>query len=99
MLNLNSFKEGGRESYRLYLAATDKIHEAQGSRALYRGRIMAGGIGASGWDSIELVEYPSIQVFEAMQDKPEFQEISPLRLAGVERTMTHRLTPLPRSDF
>ena len=99
MLNLNNFKEGGRESYRRYLAAIDKIHEAQGSRALYRGRVLATGAGDSAWDSVALVEYPSIQVFAAMRGKPEFQEITPLRLAGIERATIHRLTPLALPDL
>lgn len=96
MLNLSSFKEGGQESYRLYLSALDKIHEAQGSRALYRGLAVSSGRRGEEWDSVELVEYPSIQVFETMQEKPEFQEIAPLRSAGIERTESHRLAPLAR---
>jgi uncharacterized protein (DUF1330 family) len=94
MLNLLDFKgAGGAERYAEYERALAPLLEWAGGRIVYAGQATAPMIGASKWDSVLLVEYPTRQAFLDMIGSPEFREIAHLRSEALERSELHPLDP------
>lgn len=94
MLNLLDFKPaGGAERYAEYGRAAAPLLERVGGRLVYAGHATAPMIGASKWDLVLLVEYPTRQAFLDMIGSPEYLEIAHLRTESLERSELHPLDP------
>jgi uncharacterized protein (DUF1330 family) len=89
MVNLLAFKRpGGAASYARYAADVQAHLERVKGRALYVGeqrQMVIGGDARAWWDSIIVVEYPSIDTFFAMVSDPDYQAIHGHRESGLER--------------
>ena len=75
----------GAAAYARYGAAVTKMIERLGGRIVYGGAITGLMLGQVGelWDSVGLVEYPSMAAFRAMITSPEYAAISHHRTAGL----------------
>ena len=94
MLNLLDFKgAGGAERYAEYARAAAPLLERVGGRVVYAGQATAPMIGASKWDLVLLVEYPTRRAFLDMIGSPEYIEIAHLRAESLERSELHPLDP------
>ena len=75
----------GAEAYGRYAAAVTRIIEGLGGRIVYGGvttSLMLGQVDEL-WDSVGLVEYPSMAAFRAIVSSPEYAAISHHRTAGL----------------
>jgi uncharacterized protein (DUF1330 family) len=89
MINLLEFKRpDGARSYGRYASdVLDHLQRVQ-ARVLYVGEQRQMVIGAGErpwWDSIIVIEYPSIDAFFAMVSDPDYQAVHEHREAGLER--------------
>ncbi len=89
MLNLLKFKEraeyadgretelSGAEAYGLYGAAVHKIVEGFGGKFHFFGQCntLLIGDGDLAWDSVGIVEYPSLEAFQGMVASSDYQQI------------------------
>jgi uncharacterized protein (DUF1330 family) len=75
----------GADAYARYGAAVTQMIQALGGRVVYGGQVTSLMLGEVGelWDSIGLVEYPSLAAFRAMVTSPEYAAISHHRTAGL----------------
>ena len=101
MLNLLKFKqraeyEDGRETaltgaqaYGLYGAAVGALIAELGGRIVFNGQAntLVIGDGDLQWDAVALVEYPSIDSFQAMIASPAYQDAHVHRAAGLEHQL------------
>ncbi len=93
MLNLLAMKpEGGTERYTEYADAVAPLLADVGGRVLFAGRASRAVIGATGWDLVALVEYPTRGAFLAMISTPAYAEIAHLRSEAITRSELHPLT-------
>ena len=97
MLNLLKFKDKavyedsrdadltGREAYKLYGEAFEKIMGPQGAKVLYSGEVrgLLIGDGEGEWDAMALIQYPSTDVMLAMFRNEEYQQAQAHRAAGL----------------
>lgn len=75
----------GAAAYGRYGAAVTKLIEGLGGRIVYGGvatSLMLGHVDEL-WDSVGLVEYPSMAAFRAMISSPEYAAIAHHRTAGL----------------
>lgn len=108
MLNLLKFREravyadgretnlSGAEAYGLYGAGVAKLIDALGGRILFGGMAHLQLIGEDplAWDSVAIVEYPSLEAFQEMTSSEAYQAIHVHRDAGLEHQLLIRvLTP------
>jgi len=92
MLNLLRFKpDGGRERYLEYGTAVAPLLEKAGARVAFLGEADPPLLGAGGWDSVLLVEYPTRQAFLDMIASAEYQAIAHLRTEALEQGELHPL--------
>jgi len=98
MLNMLKFREralypdgtsdcSGREAYRRYSQVAAKmVAQVGGNSGGWMGAVQGTliGPGNESWDSILLVEYPSIQAFKRMLATPEYQACTVHRMAALE---------------
>jgi len=103
MINLLKFKEKaqgeegtGQDAYNRYGAAVTKMLAARGARIVWSGRPAAVLVGsdADQWDTVALVEYPSVQTFVEMATSAEYQKIHGHREAGLDRTVLIACSPM-----
>ena len=101
MLNLLKFKEfadygdgedktfSGVEAYARYGVEVVKIINALGGKMVFEGQAntLVIGDGELEWDSIGIVEYPSIEAFLSMTSSEEYQKIHVHRDAGLEHQL------------
>jgi uncharacterized protein (DUF1330 family) len=107
MINLLKFKPkaeyadgsdpdiSGAAAYGRYGAAVTKMIEQLGGRIVYGGvttSLMLGQVEEL-WDSVGLVEYPSMAAFRAMITSPEYAAISHHRTAGLAGQLNIRTKP------
>ena len=89
MINLLAFKRpDGARSYARYAGEVQAHLERVKARVLYIGeqrQMVIGGDAHAWWDSIIVVEYPSIDAFFAMVSDPDYQATHEHREAGLER--------------
>ena len=89
MINLLAFKRpDGARSYARYAGAVQEHLERVKARVLYVGeqrQMVIGDDARTWWDSIIVVEYPSLDAFFAMVSEPEYQAVHGDREAGLER--------------
>jgi uncharacterized protein (DUF1330 family) len=89
MINLLEFKRpDGARSYARYAGEVQAHLERAQARVLYVGqqRQMVIGHGEQAWwDSIIVVEYPSVDAFLAMVSDPDYQATHGHREAGLQR--------------
>ncbi|MFV8816804.1 DUF1330 domain-containing protein [Haliea sp. E17] len=97
MLNLLKFKDkaayedgratdlSGREAYRLYGEAFEKIMAPQGAKVLFSGDVrgLLIGTGDDLWDAVAIIQYPSTQVMLDMLRNEEYQRAQQHRAAGL----------------
>jgi uncharacterized protein (DUF1330 family) len=94
MLNLLGFRpDGGATRYDEYARAVAPLLERAGARIVASGIGSAALIGATGWDAVALVEYPTRGAFLEMISSPEYLEIAHLRTEALERSELHPLDP------
>ena len=83
MLNLLKFKpDGGAASYERYAQAALPLLTKIGARVVWYGSgdsVVIGDTEADKWDSVLLVEYPSLEIFLKMALGPEYAEFSHFR--------------------
>ena len=85
----------GAEAYARYGAAVQKLIAKAGGRIVYGGAVtglMLGDVEEL-WDSVGLVEYPSLAAFEAMLTSPEYRAIEHHRKAGLAGQLNIRTQP------
>jgi uncharacterized protein (DUF1330 family) len=97
MLNLLKFKERaeypdgretdltGQQAYQIYGQEVGKLIEAMGGRFAFFGacNVLVVGDGELEWDSVGIVEYPSIEDFQKMTASAAYQQIHVHREAGL----------------
>ena len=85
----------GREAYRLYADAMQKIITREGGRVLFSGDIVSIVIGTveETWDMTALVEYPSAAAFARIASSPEVAAIAVHRAAGLLGQLLIRAAP------
>jgi uncharacterized protein (DUF1330 family) len=92
MLNLLAFRpDGGRERYLEYGVAVTPLLEKAGGRVVFQGQAAPAVLGASSWDLVLLVEYPTRQAFLDMIGSAEYQAIAHLRTEALARGELHPL--------
>jgi uncharacterized protein (DUF1330 family) len=85
----------GAEAYGRYAAAVQKLIARAGGRVVYGGVVtglMLGDVEEL-WDSVGLVEYPSLAAFLAMITSPEYRAIEHHRKAGLAGQLNIRTQP------
>lgn len=101
MLNLLKFKEladygdgadktlSGAEAYQRYAVEVTKMINNLGGKIVFEGQANALviGDGKLEWDSIGIVEYPSVAAFLGMTSSEEYQKIHVHREAGLEHQL------------
>lgn len=101
MLNLLKFKERaeyadgrdtdltGEQAYALYGAGVGKLIAELGGRMVFSGKmnVQLIGDGDLAWDTVGIVEYPSIEAFQKMTASAEYQEVHVHRAAGLEHQL------------
>ena len=82
MVNLLKFNaDYGVESFAKYEQFTISfIVEKLGGKVIYKGKYIMPLIGEDDWDSILIVEYPSIDSFLKMQRDEEYLKMLPYRI-------------------
>jgi uncharacterized protein (DUF1330 family) len=89
MVNLLEFKQpDGAHSYARYAGEVQAHLERAQARVLYIGeqrQVVIGADAQAWWDSIVVVQYPSIDAFLAMVSDPDYQAVHGHREAGLER--------------
>jgi uncharacterized protein (DUF1330 family) len=89
MINLLAFKQpDGERSYARYAADVQVHLQRVRARVLYLGeqrQMVVGADRRAWWDSIIVVEYPSIDAFFAMVADSDYQSVHGHREAGLER--------------
>jgi uncharacterized protein (DUF1330 family) len=107
MVNLLKFKETadyadgsdrhltGREAYERYGVAVAKLITDLGGRIHYTGAVTGLMIGevADLWDTVALVEYPSLAAFQAMATSAEMRAIEHHRRAGLAGQLNIKTKP------
>lgn len=88
VLNVLWFKPGGAERYQEYLAASRPLVERVGGTFLEPFRAVEAWEGDIDADLIFYGRYPSRDALLTMVASDEYQAVSPLREAAVERSMT-----------
>lgn len=75
----------GRDAYKRYAIAVEKLLRGVGGRLLYSGRVTFLTLGRveSLWDDVALAEYPNRAALLRMAISPEYQEIAHHREAGL----------------
>ncbi|MBW2282231.1 MAG: DUF1330 domain-containing protein [Deltaproteobacteria bacterium] len=99
MLNLLKFKERaeyadgretdltGRQAYNLYSQGVIKLILALGGKPIYFGlcnALLIGDGDESPWDSVGVIEYPSIEAFQKMTSSAGYADVHVHRDAGLE---------------
>lgn len=81
MINLQKFKDADSAiRYERYAAFTIRlIKEQLGGRLIYKGKYIMPFIGEGDWDSVLIVEYPSIDAFLKMQRDEAYLKALPDR--------------------
>jgi uncharacterized protein (DUF1330 family) len=81
LAQLLQFAPGGRDQYLAYSREAQRVLRGLGATVVYAGECKdrVGGSGASAWDVILLVRYPSRTAFVEMMSSPGFQELAELR--------------------
>ena len=101
MLNLLKFKEfadygdgidaklSGAEAYKRYAVEVTKMINKVGGEIVFDGQANALviGDGELEWDSVGIVEYPSVAAFLGMTSSEEYQKIHVHREAGLEHQL------------
>ena len=89
MINLLAFaRPDGARSYARYAGEVQAHLERVKARVLFIGeqrQMVIGNDARAWWDSIIVVEYPSISAFFAMVSDPEYLAVHEHREAGLER--------------
>jgi uncharacterized protein (DUF1330 family) len=85
----------GASAYGRYGAAVTKLIEGLGGRIVYGGAVTSLMLGQVDelWDSVGLVEYPSMAAFQAMIASPEYAAITHHRTAGLAGQLNIRTRP------
>ena len=97
MLNLLKFKERaeyadgrdtdltGAQAYALYGAGVGKLIAELGGRMVFSGKMNVQLIGDDelAWDTVGIVEYPSLEAFQKMTASAAYQEVHVHRAAGL----------------
>ncbi len=110
MLNLLRFREQaelhrgvdgltGKQAYRKYSEAFQKLHPRFGGQPIWMGRTGTVLVGADDekWDIAILVEYPSRKDFISMLADAEYREVAPLRAAALADAGLNEMTAIPFS--
>lgn len=97
MLNALWFKpDGGMEKYVEYARAVQPFLEKYGGRKLKETFVPdLAVIGEFDADMIFFVEWPSWEVFQQFAADPEFQEVSKIREAALEKSLLIRCSLSP----
>tara|TARA_B100000929_G_scaffold154722_1_gene122527 strand:- start:224 stop:589 length:366 start_codon:yes stop_codon:yes gene_type:complete len=83
MVNLLKFKDRG--SYQKYAEGVQKIAPDFGMKMVFWGEVIATVIGDEvEYQTVAIMEYPSLQKFIEFSSSPEYNEIKSLREAGLE---------------
>ena len=79
----------GQQAYALYGDGVSKLIAGLGGRIVFSGpcRALVIGDGALAWDAAGIVEYPSLQAFQAMVASAAYQEIHVHREAGLDHQL------------
>lgn len=96
MINLLRFKpDGGAEAYAHYGEGVLPLLARAGARLVWQGRPDSVVIGpeADLWDSVVLVEYPSVQAFVEMVSSADYQAISGRRTEALVDSRLIATTP------
>ncbi len=85
----------GADAYRHYADAVQKHIASVGAKSLTSGAVTGLMLGEVEelWDMVGLVEYPSLQAFQAMLTTPEYQEIAVHREAGLAGQLNIKVKP------
>ena len=85
----------GAEAYARYGAAVAKLLSGLGGRIRYSGNVTGLMLGEVDelWDAVALAEYPSLAVFKAMIESPEYRAIEHHRSAGLAGQLNIRTKP------
>ena len=83
MVNLLKFKDRG--SYQKYAEGVQKIAPDFGMKMVFWGEVIATVIGDEvEYQTVAIMEYPSLQKFIEFSSSPKYNEIKSLREAGLE---------------
>lgn len=82
--------EGGRESYRRYLALAGPVLRRFGGRLVAGGEPRQAVIGQFDADLVFFVEYPSWRAFQEMIADPEYRQALPLRENAITKSLLIR---------
>ena len=87
----------GAEAYAIYGAAVLKCITDVGGTPGFSGEVTGLLLGEveENWDSVVLVEYPSLGAFRSMMMSPEYQKIAVHRSAGLEGQLNIRTKARP----
>jgi uncharacterized protein (DUF1330 family) len=87
----------GAEAYAIYGAAVLKCITDVGGTPGYSGEVTGLLLGEveENWDTVALVEYPSLDAFRSMMMSPEYQKIAVHRSAGLEGQLNIRTKARP----
>ncbi|MEP3420659.1 MAG: DUF1330 domain-containing protein [Erythrobacter sp.] len=85
----------GTEAYAIYGAAVQKCIKDVGGTPGFSGEVTGLMLGEveDNWDTVALVEYPSLEAFRSMTTSPEYQKIAVHRTAGLEGQLNIRTKP------
>lgn len=109
MVNLLKFKERaeypderetdltGAEAYAIYGAAVGQCIADVGGTPGFAGEVTGLLLGEveENWDTVALVEYPSLEAFRTMMMSPEYQKIAVHRSAGLAGQLNIRAKARP----
>lgn len=87
----------GREAYDRYAVVVRSLVEGLGGRLVYSGAVTGLLLGEVEdlWDAVGLVEYPSLDAFQAMVRSPEMRTVEHHRAAGLAGQLNIRTQPQP----
>lgn len=87
----------GREAYDRYAVVVRSLVEGLGGRLVYSGAVTGLLLGEVEdlWDAVGLVEYPSLDAFQAMVRSPEMRTVERHRAAGLAGQLNIRTQPQP----
>jgi uncharacterized protein (DUF1330 family) len=87
----------GAEAYAIYGAAVLKCITDVGGKPGVSGEVTGLLLGEveENWDTVALVEYPSLDAFRSMMMSPEYQKIAVHRSAGLEGQLNIRTKARP----
>ncbi len=91
MVNLLKFNaNSGVESFSKYEEFTIRfIKEKLGGKVIYKGKYIMPLIGEGDWDSVLIVEYPSIASFLKMQMDEEYLKMLPYRINALAESRVY----------